>query len=326
MVKLDNIPTFVYKLLIVVATIIWGFSFVVMKDIVEVLPPAWLLGIRFLMAGAILLAVLWKHVRRMFTRDALAAGIVLGALDFAAFWSQTVGLQHTTPGINAFLTATYCVIVPFLWWIIARKRPTVFNIGAAVLAVVGIWLVSVTSSDNSLSMGYGETMTLLCALLFGLHMVYVSKFSRKNDVLVLTVIQFFTEGTLGCVFGAATETLPALSAITPSIVASMVFLAVFASVIAFGIQNVALAYIPPAQGALLLSLESVFGVVFSVLLYGEVVTGRLLLGFALIFAAIVISETFPLKRKGKGKSVAGEDGLHVAEPDPDPAGVGKASA
>ena len=326
MVKLDNIPTFVYKLLIVVATIIWGFSFVVMKDIVEVLPPAWLLGIRFLMAGAILLAVLWKHVRRMFTRDALAEGIVLGALDFAAFWSQTVGLQHTTPGINAFLTATYCVIVPFLWWIIARKRPTVFNIGAAVLAVIGIWLVSVTSSDNSLSMGYGETMTLLCALLFGLHMVYVSKFSRKNDVLVLTVIQFFTEGTLGCVFGAATETLPALSAITPSIVASMVFLAVFASVIAFGIQNVALAYIPPAQGALLLSLESVFGVVFSVLLYGEVVTGRLLLGFALIFAAIVISETFPLKRKGKGKSVAGEDGLHVAEPDPDPAGVGKASA
>ncbi len=326
MVKLDNIPTFVYKLLIVVATIIWGFSFVVMKDVVEVLPPAWLLGIRFLMAGAILLAVLWKHVRRMFTREALAAGIVLGALDFAAFWSQTVGLQHTTPGINAFLTATYCVIVPFLWWIIARKRPTVFNIGAAVLAVIGIWLVSVTSSDNSLSMGYGETMTLLCALLFGLHMVYVSKFSRKNDVLVLTVIQFFTEGTLGCVFGAATETLPALSAITPSIVASMVFLAVFASVIAFGIQNVALAYIPPAQGALLLSLESVFGVVFSVLLYGEVVTGRLLLGFALIFAAIVISETFPLKRKGKGKSVAGEDGLHVAEPDPDPAGVGKASA
>lgn len=326
MVKLDNIPTFVYKLLIVVATIIWGFSFVVMKDVVEVLPPAWLLGIRFLMAGAILLAVLWKHVRRMFTREALAAGIVLGALDFAAFWSQTVGLQHTTPGINAFLTATYCVIVPFLWWIIARKRPTVFNIGAAVLAVVGIWLVSVTSSDSSLSMGYGEAMTLLCALLFGLHMVYVSKFSRKNDVLVLTVFQFVTEGTLGCVFGAATETLPALSAITPSIVASMVFLAVFASVIAFGIQNVALAYIPPAQGALLLSLESVFGVVFSVLLYGEVVTGRLLLGFALIFAAIVISETFPLKRKGKRKRAAGDDGLRVAETDPDPAGVGKASA
>lgn len=297
MVKLENIPAFVYKLLIVVATIIWGFSFVVMKDVVEVLPPAWLLGIRFLMAGALLLAVIWKHVRRTFTRDALVAGIILGVLDFAAFWCQTVGLQHTTPGINAFLTATYCVIVPFLWWVIARKRPTVFNIGAAVLAVAGIWLVSVTSSDSSLAMGYGEAMTLLCALLFALHMVYVSKFSRKNDVLVLTVFQFITEGSLGCLFGAATETLPSLSAITPTIVASMIFLAVFASVIAFGIQNVALAYIPPAQGALLLSLESVFGVVFSVLLYGEVVTGRLLLGFALIFAAIVISEVFPLKPK-----------------------------
>ena len=195
-----------------------------------------------------------------------------------------------------------------------------------MLAVVGIWLVSVTSSDSSLSMGYGEAMTLLCALLFGLHMVYVSKFSRKNDVLVLTVFQFVAEGTLGCVFGAATET-PARPVGHHAVHRREHGL----------LGGVRLRHRvrhpkrraglhPPAQGALLLSLESVFGVVFSVLLYGEVVTGRLLLGFALIFAAIVISETFPLKRKGKRKRAAGDDGLRVAETDPDPAGVEKASA
>lgn len=297
MTSLANIPTWVYKALIVVATIIWGFSFVVMKDVVAVLPPAWLLGFRFTAAGLILLALLWRRVRQAFSLKVLGAGCLLGVFDFAAFWSQTIGLEHTTPGINAFLTATYCVIVPFLWWIIARKRPTVFNIGAAVLAVLGIWFVSVSTGGETLAMGFGEAMTLLCALLFAVHMVFVSKFSRLHDVLVLTVFQFLAEGLLGLLVGAGLETLPPVSQVTPSIIGSMAFLVVFASIVAFGIQNVSLAHVPPAQASLFLSLESVFGVVFSVLLYGEQLTFRLVLGFVLIFAAIVISETFPLKKK-----------------------------
>ena len=298
MISLSNIPAWVYKALIVFATIIWGFSFVVMKDVVAVLPPAWLLGFRFTAAGLILLAVLWKRVRRAFSVKALSVGALLGVFDFAAFWTQTVGLEHTTPGINAFLTATYCVIVPFLWWVIARRRPTVFNIGAAVLAVAGIWLVSVSAGGEDLALGFGEGMTLLCALLFAVHIVFVSKFSLVHDVLVLTVFQFLAEGLLGLLVGAGLETLPPLDQVTPSIIGSMAFLTVFASIVAFGIQNVSLAHVPPAQASLLLSLESVFGVVFSVLLYGERLTSRLVSGFALIFAAIVVSETFPLRKRG----------------------------
>ena len=94
------------------------------------------------------------------------------------------------------------------------------------------------------------------------------------------------------------ETLPPLDRVTPSIIGSMAFLTVFASIVAFGIQNVSLAHVPPAQASLLLSLESVFGVVFSVLLYGERLTSRLVSGFAFIFAAIVVSETFPLRKRG----------------------------
>ena len=98
-------------------------------------------------------------------------------------------------------------------------------------------------------------------------------------------------------FGAATEAFPGVAAFTPEIIGQMLFLAVFASVVAFGIQNVSLAHVPPTQASLLLSLESVFGVVFSILLYGEQMTLRLVVGFVLIFAAIVISETLPLKEK-----------------------------
>lgn len=291
------IPTWGYKVLIVVATIIWGFSFVVMKDAVEVLPPAWLLGIRFTFAGVVLFAVLARRVARHFSLRALGCGAVLGLFDFLAFWLQTLGLQHTTPGINAFLTATYCVIVPFAWWVVARKRPTVFNVGAAVLAIGGIWLVSVSGSGETLAIGLGEGLTLGCAVVFAVHIVLVSKFSQKHDALVLTVFQFIAEGLLGLATGAATEVFPGFGVFTPGIVGQLLFLALFASVIAFGIQNVALAHVPPAQASLLLSLESVFGVLFSILLYGEQMTLRLVVGFVLIFAAIVISETFPLKEK-----------------------------
>lgn len=292
-----RIPTWGYKALIVLATVIWGFSFVVMKDAVEVLPPAWLLGIRFTLAGVLLLAVLARRVRKHFSRRALAYGAILGVFDFLAFWLQTLGLQHTTPGINAFLTATYCVIVPFAWWVVARKRPTVFNVGAAVLAIGGIWLVSVSGSGETLSIGLGEGLTLGCAVVFAVHIVLVSKFSRTCDALVLTVFQFVAEGLLGLATGAATEAFPGMAAFTPGVIGQILFLAVFASVVAFGIQNVSLAHVPPAQASLLLSLESVFGVLFSILLYGEQMTLRLVVGFVLIFAAIVISETLPLKER-----------------------------
>ncbi len=313
--SLAAVPTWVYKLLIVFATAIWGLSFVIMKDVVECLPPAWLLGIRFFTAGLILLAVLWRRVRRHLSLKIVAYGALLAFFDFTAFLSQTVGLLYTTPGINAFLTATYCVIVPFAWWVIAKKRPLAFNVLAAFVAVGGIWLVSSNGGGSGLSMGFGEAMTLLCALLFAIHITFVSRLSVGNDVLVLTVFQFLFEGLFGMAIGCGFETLPPVSAVSMTVIAQMAFLIVFASVIAFGIQNVALAYIPPAQASLFLSLESVFGVLFSVLIYGEVLTPQLLLGFTLIFAAILVNEVVAPRFEAKRAIVsAGRDKWKEEQP------------
>lgn len=297
----SRIPTGVYKLLLVVATIIWGLSFVVMKDAVDVLEPAYLIGFRFVATGAILALLFWKNLRRAFQpdvrKDYLVKGLILGVLCFLAFWVQTIGLDNTTPGKNAFLTATYCVIVPFAWWVLARKRPSAFNLIAALMAVAGIGLVSLQGSLSELTMGYGDFMTLVSALLFAVHIVYVSKYSETNDVLVLTVLQFLVGGVLGVAYGACFETLPPLEALTPEFWMNMAYLVIFASCVALVIQNVALAHVPPAQVSLFLSLESVFGVSFSVLLYGEQVGLKLVVGFALIFGAILVSELFPLKRR-----------------------------
>ncbi|MEY8561497.1 DMT family transporter [Eggerthellaceae bacterium 3-80] len=284
-----------YKLLIVAATIIWGLSFVFMKDAVDVLPPAWLIGVRFMATGLILAVVFRRKFAASLNKAYLIRGTIIGVLVFLAFWTQTIGLAHTTPGKNAFLTGTYCVLVPFAWWLFARRRPTRYNIIAAVLCVAGIGLVSLQESAGDLTLGFGDAMTLVCSVFFALHIVYVSKFTDTCDALALTVYQFLVGGVCGMLVGAFTETLPSLSAITPDFLWNMVYLVIFASCMALVFQNIGLAHVAPAPASLLLSLESVFGVVFSVLLYGEVLTLKLVCGFALIFGAILISEMLPLK-------------------------------
>ena len=296
-----QLPPFVYKIAIVLATVMWGAAFPIMKNVVQYVPTCWLFGIRFLLAGGILAIFLRKRIRKFFSRKVFWMGIALAIADFSAFLTQTIGLTYTTSGVNAFLTALYCVIVPFLWWLIAHRAPSAFNIVAAVLAVIGVWFVS--GSAGSFNLGFGEGLTLVCAVLFAVHIVLVSKFSESADALTLTAVQFLGEGVLGCAFGAGFETLPAFSAFTPEIVGQILFLAVFATVFAFGVQNVSLAHIPPAQVSLLLSLESVFGVVFGILLAGDVLTLRLVVGFAFIFVAIFVSETLPSICKTKAKKL-----------------------
>lgn len=288
------LPQAAYKLMIVVATVIWGVSFVVMKDAVGVMEPSWLIGIRFICTAVILSAVFWKRLRACFGRYLLVGGAVLGVLLFAAYWTQTVGLKYTTPGKNAFLTAVYCVIVPFLFWGVAKRRPTLYNVSAAVLCIVGVGLVSLSGED--LVLGFGDGMTLVCSVMFAAHIVATAVVSKKADVMALTVVQFVVAGVLGCVVGFFTEPLPNVAAITPDFLFNMAYLVILASCVAMGFQNAAVANVPPAQAAVLLSLESVFGVGASIILYGEQMTFSLVVGFALILGAVILSEAFPLKR------------------------------
>lgn len=287
-----NIPSFVYKLMLVAATVIWGFAFVVMKDSVDVLPPAQLIGVRFTLTALLMAAVFHRHLRGTLNRECLKAGLVLGLVTFLAFWVQTIGLTDTTAGKNAFLTATYCVIVPFMMWALVRKRPSVANVAAALLCIVGIGCVSL--SAETLSVGFGDAMTLLCAFFFAAQIIAISRFSKRHDVLALTVYQFLFGGLVGLAVGLASEPLPDLAAVAdPGFLLNLAYLVVLASAVCYVLQNVGLAHVPPAQGSLLLCLESVFGVVASVMLQGEQLTARMVLGFALIFAAVVLSELGP---------------------------------
>lgn len=298
----DKIPISVYKILIVLATVIWGYAFVGMKFAIATISPNWMVGIRFSLAGVILSAIVFKTIKQNFCKLFVLYSLALGFLEFLAFSAQTIGLYYTTPGINAFLTAAYCVITPFFAWFLFKKKPGTRNFVAAFMALGGIWLVSV-SGDSQLSIGIGEILSFVCAFFFAAHIVLMSKATKIYNAIALSAAEFVCEGIFGIIAGAIFEPTPSLSDYSPDFIGLLVFLVIFSTIICFGIQNISLAYVPPSQASLLLSLECVFGVIFSVLIYGEVLSLRMVFGFVLIFAGIIISEYESSKKKPSNKAL-----------------------
>ena len=283
-----------YRLIIIVATVIWGSSFVIVKDVTGSITPAWILALRFSAASAIMAVALLGRRRVYFEKTHVAYGLLFGIAMFLAYYLQTVGITDTTPGKNAFLTGTYCVIVPFLAWAVTRKRPNRYNIAAALLCIAGIGFISL---DGNLSIRFGDAMTLACAFFYAVHIVLVSMFSKGRDIFVLTMWQFVGVAACSLVVGLVGEPLPAWADLPAECWASLAYLAVACTALALLFQNIGQAHLPPATASLLLSLEAVFGVAFSVALGTEELSVRIVVGFALVFAAILVSEVLPERAK-----------------------------
>lgn len=288
----DTLKRILPKFALFSAALIWGSSFFIVKNTVDIFPTNFLLAIRFTI-GCLLLCVLFPKKLTQLNCTCLWQGIVLGLLIFTAYCIQTIGLTDTTPGKNAFLTAAYCILVPFLYWITDKRRPDLYNFSAAFLCLAGIGLVSF---DGSFSMRFGDAMTLISALFFAAHIVAGARFGGKSDPILLTILQFGTAAVCSWVLGFTTETFPKEIPLNATL--GLLYLAVFATTIALLLQNIGLKYADPTSGAILLSLESVFGVLFSMLFYQERLTLRLGAGFLLIFIAVILSETeFSFLRK-----------------------------
>lgn len=267
------------------AAFIWGSSFFIMKDTVDVFPPYILLAFRFTIASILLSIIFWKKLRQI-NMDYVWKGGVIGLFLFLGYSTQTIGITETTPGKNAFLTAIYCVIVPFLFWIVDRSKPDIFNFIAAFVCISGIGLVSL---KGDFTIGYGDAFTLLGGLLYAGHLVAVAKLGKGKDPIILTILQFSFAALFSWCMGLTFEKFP-VSWETNNII-GLLYLAIFATAVALLFQNIGQKWTHPSAAAIILSLESVFGVLFSVVFTGEELTLRLITGFIFIFVAVLISET-----------------------------------
>ncbi|WP_313578833.1 DMT family transporter [Lacrimispora sp.] len=268
---------------LILVTIIWGGGFVASDMALESMRPFQIMAVRFLL-GTILMGLISIHSLKGITKSEVKAGGLMGLALFAGFAFQIVGLQYTTPSKNAFLTALNVVIVPFISFLILRKKIGARGIAGAVMSMAGVALLSL---DRNFSLGLGDGLTLICAVGFAFQIFLTSEFVKKYRATVLNFIQMITAFFLSFIsLMAFGETQ---FHVTGKGILSVLYLGVISTTVCYLLQTASQKYVDETKAAIILSLESVFGTLFSILILGEIVTPRMLAGSLIILGAVVIS-------------------------------------
>lgn len=268
--------------LLVVITAIWGSTFFLIRDVVQQISPADFLAARFTIAAMAMVAVFWRPMLALSKRE-LRIGVVLGALYAVAQILQTVGLAHTEASRSGFITGTYVVLTPILTAVLLRERIPRSTWLAVLLATAGL----ATLSLNGFALGYGESLTLLAAAFYALHIIGLGRYSSPMSAAGLSTVQMIVIAVLSLVAAAPGGiTLPP----DRGAWASVLYMALFAGALAIWAQTWAQAHLSATRAAIVMTLEPVFAAGFAVGLGGESLTIRMLLGGAMILAAMYAVE------------------------------------
>ena len=271
--------------ILTLTALIWGTGFVVMKNTLSSVPPAAIIAIRYGVA-TLLAAVLFRGHLKGLTRSDVARGAMVGVLLALAYIVQTIGLSYTTAGKNAFLTTVYVLLVPFGSWLIFRQKLNGKDFIAAGLMLAGIGCLSLDGESGGLNVG--DLLTILCGVFYAAHIMAVERCQRRTNTYALIVLQFAFAAAFAAGYHLLFERGMPMS-IHMDTVGGLLYLSVFSTTIAMSLQNIGQSMAPASHASILLSLESVFGALASCIFLGEAVTAKMLLGFAVIFSALVVN-------------------------------------
>ncbi|WP_432409409.1 DMT family transporter [Wukongibacter sp. M2B1] len=190
--------------MLLIVAILWGSTFVATKTSLTYLSPLYILAVRFLIAFGVMAVSFWKKFKIVKKYD-LFGGFIVGTVIFFAFLTQTIGLIFTTAGKQAFLAGTYVVMVPFLYWILYKKRPDMRSFLGAIICFIGISLLTLNSSFQ---ISFGDSLTIFSSLLFAAHIISNGYFVEKMDATVLTIIQFGAAGVWALLAALILEPIP----------------------------------------------------------------------------------------------------------------------
>lgn len=293
------------NILLLLTAIIWGSAFVAQKSGMDYIEPFTFNGIRTFIGGLVLVPVIFFMERNQQTQEVskeekdkknkalLVGGICCGIALFAAGSLQQFGVSYTTAGKAGFITTLYVVFVPIISVILRKKvRPVMWL--CVAMGAIGLYLLCMT--DAAFKLTYGDTLVLLCAVAFAIHILTVDHFSPKMDGIKLSCIQFLTAGIIGIICMFIFEE-PDLSAILDCWL-PILYAGVLSCGLGYTFQVVAQKHAEPTVASLLMSLESVFAVIAGALLLHEQMSPRELSGCVIIFVAVIISQ-LPEKKKEK---------------------------
>lgn len=312
--------TFLGQFLLLLATIVWGTSFFILKETIEFVPAFYVLTLRFLTSGLVLFFVFIKTNLKT-DKKTFLQGLILGLCLSGAYGFQTVGLGYTTPARNAFLTSVYSMMVPFMMWAFFKKKPKIYNVVSAVLCVLGVGFVALSGESDKASNAFlGNLLTLICAIFYALQIIFINKFQSEpmlieNKVdgvlenaaedarqdsggfyktIQLLTVELLTVGAVSALISVCYH-LPvsggAAFKLSGGQILKIAYLAAICTLGAQMMQIFGQKLVSANQASLILSLEAVFGTLFSVLFGAERLTAFLIIGFIIVFIAVIINET-----------------------------------
>ena len=284
----DRRTALLATLALLAMTACWGSTFFLIKDLLDRMPVLDFLAVRFAIASVALWALAPRSLRRL-SRESLRHAVVLGLLYGVAQILQTTGLAHTPASVSGFITGLYVVATPLFAALLLHTRITPVMWAAVALSLAGLAVLSL----SGLSVGIGQAVTFVSALLYALHIVGLGAWSDARQAMGMTVVQLMVI-TVVCL-GAA---LPG-GIVLPSSTGdwlSVLYMAVFAGALALAGQTWAQAHLPATRTAIIMTMEPVFAALFAVLLGGEQTTVRLLVGGLMVLTAMLVVELAPRRR------------------------------
>ena len=291
------------SILLLLTAVIWGTAFVAQSVGMDYIGPFTFNAARFLIGGTVLIPLIvyrskknpllknqTLEEKRKNQKTAWIGGVCCGIALCGASLLQQMGIQHTTVGKAGFITTLYIIIVPLIELFFGKKIAKKIWLGA-VMAVIGLYLLCI---NENFSIGKGDFLILVCAILFAIHILIIDHFSPKADGVVLSAIQFFVSGFIS-VIGAILVENPNPAAMLDAIV-PILYAGVMSCGVAYTLQVIGQKNISPTVASMILSLESVISVLAGWIILGEALSAKEIVGCVTVFMAVVLVQ-LPEKKK-----------------------------
>lgn len=291
---------------LILVTLLWAGTFALIKSALDHISPMLFVGLRFSIAALILLPFVYKTLGRL-THRMKRDGFVLGLYFFLGFSLQTAGLNYTTATKSALITGTFVVFTPLFQYLLERKKPTMINLISAVIVFGGFMLLASPGDSlgdliNEMGSGFnfGDFLTLLCAMAYAVYIVELDIVSPRHSVKFLTFAQIAVTAVLALI-SAAFFDVTGIESIAlqsePFLWIAIGYAAIFATVLATGLQTKYQRYVTPTKAGILFAMEPVFATIIAISLLDERLT---ILGFSgalCIFTGLVVSEIVQSKQQ-----------------------------
>lgn len=271
--------------------ILWGMGFVTVKIGLNAgMNTFYLMWLRFL-GSFVLLSILFRKKIKKVSKDDLKAGVILGIIQYFGYVFQTYGAAHTTVGKNAFFTAINVIIVPYIFWILNKKRPDIFSFSASIICMIGVGIMSLDGNLSFTHLNKGDVMTIISAFFFALQVAYTGYFGRKVHPMNLVLLQMLIGGLLFAGTQFATSGLREVIPLHGETLMAIIYAVVFSTAIPMLLQIYCQRLTTATRASILMSTESMFAPIFAFFVLGEIMTLRVALGAVFILFSVVVSET-----------------------------------